>query len=345
MNNSTCHLQPSSASSVALPIIYSFLFTTGSFANIFSSWVFSRYASPKRTQHIYLINLITANLLMCSIMPFLAAYFARGYQWKYKSGICIIASDFGTLVIHVSMYVSITSLCWTAINQYATLMKHNDHTQYSQPINENTFYWQTLKKFRQPKFAKYLCISIWFTALCVTIPVIAYISHSGTDQEDVCYNMIVEYGEGTTKTIVLIATTCFFLLFIAVLLLYYSLVNHLSKIQKNTCIEKKHLIHRTVKRNILIIQIILAVCFLPYHIFRPVFYLLHSSEDCQRLNSLIETKNFLTCLAVAKSSLDPMVSLLLDKTFKTTLYNLFRKTSPQLQRHSGDNYLEDTTPM
>ncbi|XP_038249410.1 probable G-protein coupled receptor 82 [Dermochelys coriacea] len=345
MKNSTCLLQPSLASTVALPIIYSFLFTTGGFGNILSWWIFSKHISTKRTQNIYLTNLGIANLFVCLTMPFLTAYFADGYQWEYDSVLCKTVNYFGTLVMQFSMYVSITILCWTAVSQYATLMKNNDHTQYSPSINENFFYKCLLEKFRQPKFAKYLCISIWIIVLSVTVPVIVYDFHVQPDHEQVdrCYSWKAEYGQLTSKITVLIATAWFFLFFITVLFSYYSLVNHLSKIQKNTCIGKKHLIYNTVKRNIFVILLILTVCFLPYHIFRPVSYALLASEDCQMMNYLVEAKNFLICLAAAKSSLDPVVNLLLDKRFKKSLYNRFRKSSSQDHKHTAN--IEEITQM
>uniref|UniRef100_A0A8B9PSF1 G protein-coupled receptor 82 n=1 Tax=Apteryx owenii TaxID=8824 RepID=A0A8B9PSF1_APTOW len=341
MRNSTC-LQPSLATTIALPVIYSFLFITGSFGNILSAWIFSRQAPTKRTQYIYLANLVAANLLICSTMPFLAAYFASGYQWTYDSAVCRIANHLGTLIMHVSMYVTITILCSTALSQYATLKKSNDLTQYPQTVNES-FYRCVLDKFRQPKFAKHLCITIWLTVVCITVIAITYDAEVKPAQElHKCYNIKVESGEYTTKIAASVATACFFVSFITVLMSYYSLTRHLSKIQKNTCIGKKHLVYRTVKRNILVIQIILIVCFLPYHIFRPLFYVLLTNKDCQRLNYLVEIKNFLTCLAAAKSSLDPLITLLLDKTFKKSLYGLFRKPTSKHHKRTADIFTEET---
>ncbi|NWY00196.1 GPR82 protein, partial [Nothoprocta ornata] len=345
MRNSTC-LQPSLATTVALPVIYSILFTTGTLGNILSAWIFSRKipTMQKRAQYIYLANLVAANLLICSTMPFLAAYFAGGFQWPYDSAICRIANHPSTVVLHVNMYVTITILCSTALSQYATLKKSNDFSQVARPVNKS-FYRRALEKFRQPKFAKNLCITIWITVVCVTVIAITYDAEAKPGQEfHQCYNIKVEYGEYTTRIAASVATACFFVSFITVLMSYYSLTRHLSKIQKNTCIGKKHLIYRTVRRNILIIQIILIVCFLPYHTFRPFFYVLLTNKDCQRLNYLVEIKNFLTCLAAAKSSLDPLITLLLDKTFKESLYSLFEKCTSKDHKCRADNSTEETPP-
>ncbi|NXI59206.1 GPR82 protein, partial [Chloroceryle aenea] len=328
MTNSTCQLQPSVATTVALPVIYSFLSTAGIFGNILSAWVFSRNSLTKRTQYIYLSNLVKANLLLCSTMPFLAAYFARGHQWSYHSILCGIANHAGTLIMHISMYVTIIILCSTAISQYATVKK-NSNARYSQPVN-GTFYRCVLKKFCQPKFAKYLCRSIWLTVFCILTTAIAYnIKRNQGGSLHNCYNIKVEASEFTAMMAASLGTACFFVPFVTVFLSYYSLTRHLSKIQKNTCIGENHLIYSTVKRNILVIHMILTVCFLPYHIFRPFFYVLLKNNDCLNLNYVVEIKNFLTCLAAAKSSLDPVINSLLDKTFKKNLYGLFTKSTPE----------------
>ncbi|NXR45993.1 GPR82 protein, partial [Hippolais icterina] len=324
MNNSSC-LQPSPATTVALPIIYSCLLPAGIFGNILAAWIFSCKMPTRRTKYIYLANLVTANLLVCSTMPFLVAYFVDGHRWPYGSLACRIAHHLGTLVMQVSMYVTITILCSIALSQYATLKKGSG-SQHSPALPEN-FHGRLLQKFRRPKFAKYLCVVIWLIVLCITATAITYnVQHSVSAEFPTCYNIRVEAGERPAMIAGSLATVCFFLSFMTVLWSYYSLTRHLSRIQKNTCIGEKHLIYRRVKRNILVIQIILIVCFLPYHIFRPIFYTLLIDDDCPRLNYLVEIKNFLTCLAAAKSSLDPVITLLLDKTFKKSLYGLFTKS-------------------
>ncbi|PKU42795.1 hypothetical protein llap_6898 [Limosa lapponica baueri] len=343
MKNSTCLLQPSLATSVALPVIYSLLFPAGTFGNILAAWIFLKQVPTKRTQCIYMGNLVTANLLVCCTMPFVAAYFARGYQWSYVSIECKIANHFGTLIMHASMYVTIIILCSTAINQYATLKKTSD-TQYSQAVNEN-FYRCVLGKFRQPKFAKYLSISIWLTVLCITVTAVIYNAKVETVEEHRCYSIGVEANEITAGIAASVGTACFFVSFMMVLLSYYCLTKRLSKIQKTTCIGEKHLIYSTVKRNILVIQMILTVCFLPYHIFRPIFYVLLTNNDCLRLNYLVEIKNFLTCLAATKSSLDPIIILLLDKTFKKSLYGLFTKSTPEYHERKAGIFTEETSKM
>ncbi|NXN81469.1 GPR82 protein, partial [Bombycilla garrulus] len=331
MNNSAC-LQPSPATTVALPIIYSCLLPAGIFGNLLAAWVFSRKAPIQRTRYIYLANLVIANLLVSSTMPFLAAYFAAGHRWPYESVVCRIAHHLGALVMQVSMYVTIIILCSITLSQYATLK--NGGTRRS-PALPGNLHGRLLHEFRRPKFAKYLCVVIWLIVLCVTVTAITYNVQARVSGEfPTCYNIRVEGGERPAMIAGSFATVCFFLTFMTVLWTYYSLTRHLSRIKKTTCIGRKHLIYRTVKRNIFVIRMILTVCFLPYHIFKPIFFVL-LTDDCPTLSYLVEIKNFLTCLAAAKSSLDPVITLLLDKTFKKSLYGLFKKSTPEHQKRNN----------
>lgn len=329
MNNnsaSTC-IRPSVISSVALPILYIFLCIIGLFGNSLSQWVFLTKIGKKTSTHIYLAHLVTANLLVCSTMPFMGVYFLRGFQWEYRSTQCRLVNFLGTLSMHVSMFVSLLILSWIAISRYATLMK-KDSTQETTSCYEKIFYGHLLKKFRQPNFAKKLCVYIWGAVLGVIIPVIIYYSvvEVAEGEETLCYNRRMELGAMTSQIAGLIGTTFIGFSCLVVLTSYYSFVSHLRKIRTCTSITEKHLTYSSVRRHLLVIQILLIVCFLPYSIFKPIFYVLHQRVNCEQLNYLIEIKNILTCLASARSSTDPIIFLFLDKTFKKILYNLFAKS-------------------
>ncbi|XP_020016838.1 probable G-protein coupled receptor 82 [Castor canadensis] len=331
MNNNLTCIQPSEISSMALPIIYIFLCIVGLFGNSFSQWVFLTKIGKKTSTHIYLVHLVTANLLVCSTMPFMGIYFLKGFQWKYKSPQCIVVNFLGTLSMHVSMFVSLLILSWIAISRYATLMK-KDSMQETTSCYEKIFYGHLLKKFRQPNFARKLCIYIWAVVLGIIFPIILYYSVVEATGENLCYNQKMELGAAPSQIAGLIGTTFIGFSFLVVLTSYYSFVSHLRKVRTCTSITEKDLTYRSVKRHLLVIQILLIVCFLPYSIFKPIFYALHQTKNCQQLNYLIETKNILTCLASARSSTDPIIFLLLDKTFKKTLYNLLTKSnSPHIQ--------------
>ncbi|XP_038615971.1 probable G-protein coupled receptor 82 [Tachyglossus aculeatus] len=353
-DNSTCIIQPSAASSVALPIIYTILCIIGILGNTLSQWVFFRKIGRRTSTHIYLTHLVTANLLVCSAMPFMCSYFREGSKWTYQSLPCKVVICFGTLSMHVSMFVSLTIFTWIAISRYATLMKH-DPTQEKASLYEKIFFGRILKKFRQPNFAKKLCIYIWVTVLGVIAPIIIYYSiaeakvFTESPEVEKCYNQKTEFGEHTSQTASHVGTAFVGFSLLVVVLSYSSFVSYLRKIGTRTAIMERCRIYSSVKRHILVIQILLIVCFLPHGIFRPIFYALHK-KDCQELTYLVEIKNFFTCLAAARSSTDPFIFLLLDKTFKKSLSALFKKSpepysSKTSPKHTADLCTENTTEM
>lgn len=325
-NNSTC-IQPSMISSMGLPVLYIFLCIIGLFGNSLAQWVFLAKIGKKTSTHIYLTHLVTANLLVCSAMPFMGIYFLKGFQWEYQSTQCRVVNFLGTLSMHVCMFVSLLILSWIAISRYATLMK-KDSIQETTSCYEKVFYGQLLKKFRQPNFAKKLCVYIWGVVLGLIVPVIIYYSavEATEGEETRCYNRNVELGAMISQIAGLIGTTFTGFSFLVVLTSYYSFVSHLRKIRTCTSIMEKDLTYSSVRKHLLVIQIVLIVCFLPFSIFKPIFYVVHQRDNCKQLNYLIEIKNILTCLASARSSTDPIIFLFLDKTFKKTIYNLFKKS-------------------
>ncbi|XP_043847475.1 probable G-protein coupled receptor 82 [Dromiciops gliroides] len=333
--NSTC-IEPSEASSLVLPIIYNLLCILGLLGNILSQGIFLRKIARKSSTHIYLINLVTANLLVCCAMPFMSAYFSAGYDWEYWSVKCQVVNFLGTLFLHVSMFVSLTILSWIAISRYATLMKNDLTQEENASFYEKIFYGHILKKFCQPNFAKKLCFFIWGAVLAIIIPVTVYYSAAELYPKDDkrCYSQKTECGGVISRIARFVGTAYIGFCFLVVLLSYYSFASYLRKIRKGTSITKKYSIYCSVKRHLLVIQFLLIVCFLPYSIFIPIFYALSKTNDSQQLNYLVEIKNFLLCLAAARSSTDPIIFLLLDKTFKRTLCNLFRKDNSQHETRS-----------
>ncbi|XP_031813103.1 probable G-protein coupled receptor 82 [Sarcophilus harrisii] len=329
MEYNSTYLQQSVASLIVLPVIYNFLCILGLLGNMFSQWVFLRKIARKTSTHIYLINLVTANLLVCSAMPFMSVYFMEGFKWTYSSVECKVINFLGTLFLHVSMFVSLTILSWIAISRYATLMKKDLAQEEHASFYEKIFYGHILKKFCQPKFAKKLCCFIWGTVLATVIPITVYYSVVELNQgsKKMCYSKESECGTSISQNARLFGTAFVGFCFLVVLLSYYSFVSYLKKIRKSTTITKQYSIYYSVKTHLLVIQFLLIVCFLPYSIFTPIFYALNKTNDSQQLVHLVEIKNFLICLAAARSSTDPVIFLLLDKTFKKTLYNLFGKAN------------------
>uniref|UniRef100_A0A8C5M0M5 G protein-coupled receptor 82 n=1 Tax=Leptobrachium leishanense TaxID=445787 RepID=A0A8C5M0M5_9ANUR len=325
-NNSSC-LNPSTVSTIGLPIIYSLMFVPSMFGNFLTLWIFTRYITKKTSTHIYLIHLAISNVLVSSGMPFQITYYANANHWLYNSTRCLVAINASNILTHSSMGMSVLIFCWIAISRYATLVRHIEKTpNATQPSYQKIVFGQILKSFRHPKIAKWLCACLWIVVLSPNV-YLSFIT-PGEISHHLCYNEDVELGRERNQTGALFESICYFVLIVIVLLFYYFFIKHIKDIQANSCIGKKYLIHGTVKRNISVIIVLLVTCFAPYHFMKFILYGLRA--NCTLRSTLVETKNILLCLAEFRSCSDPVVYLCLDEVFKQKTHRFLSKSTDDI---------------
>ncbi|XP_075054278.1 putative G-protein coupled receptor 82 [Mixophyes fleayi] len=326
MYNHTKCLTSSAISSIGLPIVYALMFLPSTSGNIISLWIF-RSLNRKTSTHIYLINLAISNMAVSTGMPFHIAYYRQAQYWPLNSAKCAIVFQACNILTHSSMCVSITIFCWIAISRYATLVRHNDRAQnVTKTTYEKIIFGQILKTFRNPKFASYLCVGVWFSFLCPSI--ILFLVNQDFAPDKSCFDKEAEIGQLPFKISSVIESTCFFLFFLTVFLFYYFFIKHIKILQANSCIGEKHLVYNRVKNNIIVILTLLFVCFAPFHISKFLLVKFdYSQQQCQQMSLLVEIKNFCLCLAEFRSCTDPIVYFCLDDSFKNNVLLIFKKHS------------------
>ncbi|KAM4700661.1 putative G-protein coupled receptor 82 [Discoglossus pictus] len=323
-NNSSC-LNANTISTVVVPIFYSIMFVPSILGNLLSLWIFNRCLSRKTSTHVYLLNLAISNVLVSTGMPIQIAYHVMAHHWPYNSTECWLVVGVGNICIQSSMCVSITIFCWIAISRYATLVRDKMEVS-TQTTYERIIFGHVLKSFRNPMFAKYFCICVW---IAIISPALSLLLLKFDLNSDVCYNEEVEIGSNYIKYCAIFTSLCYFLFLLVVLMFYYFFIKHVQALQANSCIGERYLIHSKVKRNIIIIQVLLVICFAPYHCSKFLLNISDFSKDCKKLSILVEVKNVFLCLATFRSCSDPIVYFCLDDAFKRNLRQLFKTQSDQ----------------
>ncbi|XP_026152016.1 probable G-protein coupled receptor 82 isoform X2 [Mastacembelus armatus] len=323
-------LCPSNATLFFLPATYMLLFLTALPGNALSLWVFLRCISTISSTHIYLSHLSISNLLLSFTSPFLAAYYVWGSVWNLKSALCQLVLHGITPVLHINIYISLMILTWVALSRFAVLIQH---THASRPSTCTTllphaFFIQLSKE----SFANRVCAVVWLLAVGGIVPVTVYYSvneamSSQTDagHGEVCYNPVVEIGGSLSRMLSVAMITMFFVFYLLVLLSYMTVLRHIRRSRRSTNVSTSHSLLGRVLRNIVLIQIVLSVCLLPYHIFKAIFISLayhqhqptpREYDDCHPLSTIVELKNCLLLLAALRGSTDPVMYFILDKTFR-----------------------------
>ncbi|XP_030614914.1 probable G-protein coupled receptor 82 [Archocentrus centrarchus] len=336
-------LCPTGVTFYFLPFIYTLLFVTALPGNALSLWVFLRCISTISPIHIYLCHLSISNLLLSFTSPFLAAYYARGSVWSLSGVLCQLVLHGITPVLHVNIYISLMILTWVALSRFASLIQN---THASRPSACTTLlphiFFTSLRKV---SFANTVCIMVWLISVGCIVPVSVYysvneaVSNTTKAEElghvELCYSPAVELGGSLSRTATVAIITFFFMLYLLVLLSYMTVLRHIRRSRRNTNVATSQSLLRRVLRNIVVIQVILSVCLLPYHIFKPIFIsLVHEQlpcsptqeifNSCHPLSSIIELKNCLFLLAAIRSSTDPVMYLVLDRSFRHQTLTLLR---------------------
>ncbi|XP_056246017.1 probable G-protein coupled receptor 82 [Seriola aureovittata] len=332
------------ATSIFLPSAYALLFLTALPGNTLSLWVFLRCISTTSPTHVYLSHLSISNLLLSLTTPFLAAYYAWGSVWTLSGVLCQLVLHGITPMLHINIYISLMILTWVALSRFAALIQrtHASRPSVCKTLLPHGFF----TRLSRASFASRVCATVWVLAVGACVPVAVYYSVNeamsakaaapGGDGEaegggsaEVCYNPEVEIGGPLSAAFCAIAIFMFFFFYLLVLLSYMTVLRHIRRSRRNTVIATSQGLLGRVFRNIVVIQVVLSVCLLPYHIFKPVFIslALHHHQrtnpaayniwsPCHPLSTFVEVKNCLLLLAALRGSTDPAMYFLLDKTFR-----------------------------
>uniref|UniRef100_A0A8C9SDU1 G protein-coupled receptor 82 n=1 Tax=Scleropages formosus TaxID=113540 RepID=A0A8C9SDU1_SCLFO len=341
------------ATRVVLPTLYVLMFLLGLPGNLMSLWIFIKKIHSKTSTHIYLVSLGASNLLLCLTMPFQAAYLAAGTDWNMQQMVCRIAISGVTPLLHISIYVGVFILTWIALSRCALLVQ-NDYggrpstcTRLLPPV--------FFRKLRQASFARATCAATWLFVLSCVLPVSIYYSVQEVVQKDDlvsqgCYRVAVEVGGNSTQKSSIVAIMLFCMCFIVVMACYISVVRHFIRSQRSRIVLDKQRMYSHVFRKIVVIQAVLIVCLLPYHVFKAVFIdrawrqSRPSADGCHPMSQFVEIKNFLLCLAALRCNTDPIMYLLLDKTFRKNALEMFNVCiGSQSSQSTGSNMAEGPT--
>ncbi|KAM6978688.1 putative G-protein coupled receptor 82 [Tautogolabrus adspersus] len=341
-------LCPTAMTLFILPSTYTLLFLTALPGNALSLWVFQRCIPSISPTHIFLSHLSVSNLMSSLTMPLLAAYYAWGSAWPLNGALCQFVLHVVTPHHYINMYISLIILTLVALSRFATLIQH---THASRPsacttLLPNRFF----TCLTRTAFARRLCVAMWVVAVGGIVPVTVYYSvketggdgdaekGAGGGGEGVCYSPAVELGGRLSGVFNIPLIILFFMLYLLVLLCYMMVLRHIRRSRRSTNVPTSRGLLGRVLRNIVVIQVVLSVCLLPFHIFKPVFvYLAHDQpllafstrpDTCHPLSTTIEVKNFLTLLAALRGATDPLMYFLLDKTFQRQTLRLLKCNKP-----------------
>ncbi|XP_063003439.1 proteinase-activated receptor 4 [Elgaria multicarinata webbii] len=165
---------------LVLPAFYSLVSLVGLPANGLALWVLATRVE-KLPSTVFLINLATADLLLCSLLPLKAAYYFLGNHWPFGEAMC----RFTTAAFYGNMYCSILLLACISVDRYLAVA----HPFFA-------------RSCRSPAIAAATCAGVWAAATLFTLPLTLFRQSFPLhgSRQTLCHDALPREEEATRAT-------------------------------------------------------------------------------------------------------------------------------------------------
>uniref|UniRef100_A0A8D0GL54 G-protein coupled receptor 20 n=1 Tax=Sphenodon punctatus TaxID=8508 RepID=A0A8D0GL54_SPHPU len=273
---------------IALVVVNAIIFLVGVVLNSLALYVFCFRTKTKTTSVIYTINLIITDLLVDFSLP-------TRIIMHYSAGDCIKCAFFHIFTYFVNMYGSILFLTCICIDRYLAIVQV-----------------EASRKWRNPNYAKGICVFIWVFATVVTFSILI---------------MAINFAHCCIGKILALMVCEYFLPLIIITFFTTRIMCALSK---------PSLMHQSRERRMRAVQLLITVliifmiCFTPFHVRQVAISI---NPDMPRKVSLVVYHVTIT-LSSLNSCMDPIVYCFVTNNFQSNMKNIFRKAEPE--HASGD---------
>ncbi|XP_069771551.1 G-protein coupled receptor 20-like [Narcine bancroftii] len=268
---------------LVLMIINILIFVVGIVLNCVALYVFCFRTKTKTTSVIYTINLVITDLMVGFSLPARIIMYCSG-------GKCSTCSFVHIFSYFVNMYCSILFLTCICVDRYLAIVQV-----------------EASRKWRNPHYAKGICVFIWLFAIIVTYSILT--------------------------TAIKYAACCLSKLFALTVFEYFLplLIITVFTVRIMCALAKRNLMQQSRERRMRAVQLLITVlvifmiCFTPFHVRQVMIYV---NPDINPQTSLI-VYHITVTLSSLNSCLDPIVYCFVTNNFQSTVRNIFVKNEPE----------------
>ncbi|XP_013377522.1 PREDICTED: probable G-protein coupled receptor 25 [Chinchilla lanigera] len=274
-----------------VPALYLAAFTAGLLGNAFVVWLLAGRRGPRRLVDTFVLHLAAADLGFVLTLPLWAAAAARGGRWPFGAGLCKLSS----FALAGTRCTGALLLAGLSVDRYLAVVKLLE----ARPL-------------RTPRCALAACCGVWAVALLAGLPSLLF-----RGLRPVPGGAGTQCGEepsDTFQALNLLLLLLTFVLPLAVTVFCYCRISrrlrrppHVGRARRNS------------------LRIIFAVVgtfvgsWLPLSALRAVFHLARLGAlplPCPLVLALRWGLTIATCLAFVHSCANPLIYLLLDRSFR-----------------------------
>ncbi|XP_017266992.1 B2 bradykinin receptor-like isoform X2 [Kryptolebias marmoratus] len=299
---SSCFLAQNDWTFTFVPVYILLISVLGIVLNVFVLMVFCLHKKACTTPEIYLSNLAAADLLLVSFLPFWSVYVANRYNWTFGQAMCKIVSA----SILMNAYCSIYFLVLVSIDRYLAL---------AHPMS--------YERIRRPVFAKLGCLLVWILGFLFSLPALIY--RELTPPHNDRTSCFVNYPN-TTINLTSDAWILVFGFIIPISIIIFCTVK-IIQILSGLTMKRENIDKTNHKATTLALAVLLAflICWVPYHLIKTLYLLRDAGilTVCNSHKILYICQQIFTYLAYFNSVLNPILYVIVGKSFQTKVKELF----------------------
>ncbi|XP_074407542.1 P2Y purinoceptor 4 [Zonotrichia albicollis] len=285
---------------ILLPVSYSIVFVVGLPLNSWALWMFISRMRPWNATTTYMVNLALSDTLYVLSLPTLVYYYADRNNWPFGTGLCKIVR----FLFYANLYSSILFLTCISVHRYMGICH---------PIRS--------LKWVKTKHARIICMAAWLVVIICLIPNLIFVTTSSKGNTTLCHDTTkpeefdhyVHYSSS-------IMTLLFGVPFLVIVLCYCLMAKRLCKPSFSSPGLRMPSYKRRSIKMIIVVLAVFAICFVPFHITRTLYYTSrYFQADCRTLNIINFSYKITRPLASINSCLDPILYFMAGDKYRGRL--------------------------
>ncbi|XP_056456276.1 P2Y purinoceptor 4 [Gadus chalcogrammus] len=286
---------------ILLPVSYSLVFVFGFLLNSMALWVFITKMRPWNTNTVFMFHLSLSDFLYVLSLPTLIYYYANRSHWPFG----LFACKSVRFLFYANLYCSILLLTCISVHRYFGICH---------PIKA--------LRLVKPRHAHLVCGLVWLAVTICLVPNFMFVTTSRRDNDTICHDttshgFFDQYVDYSSVVMVLLFGVPFLVIVVCYCLMARALCRPkkgLSQSRQGSSSRQKSI------RMIVVVLAVFALCFVPFHVTRTLYYaarVLHL--DCSLLNIINFAYKITRPLASVNSCIDPVLYFLAGDKYRSKL--------------------------
>ncbi|XP_036283051.1 P2Y purinoceptor 2 [Pipistrellus kuhlii] len=275
---------------VLLPVSYGVVCVLGLCLNVAVLYIFLCRLKTWNASTTYMFHLAVSDALYAASLPLLVYYYARGDHWPFSTVLCKLVR----FLFYTNLYCSILFLTCISVHRCLGVLR---------PLLS--------LRWGRARYARRVAAGVWALVLACQAPVLYFVTTSARGSRITCHDTSAPslFGQFLVYTSVMLGLL-FAAPFATILVCYVLMARRLLRPAYGTAGGLPRAKRKSV-RTIAVVLAVFAICFLPFHVTRTLYYSFRSLDlSCHTLNAINMAYKITRPLASANSCLDPVLYFL-----------------------------------